>query len=62
MTLSSNDPEWYHPNGHRCCGPELQRTRVMSTVARCCYQIITVATDENMMSLKTVATEGHSSD
>jgi hypothetical protein len=34
----------------------------MSTVAYHCYQIVTVATDDDVMSLKTVATEGHTSD
>jgi hypothetical protein len=34
----------------------------MSTVARRCYQIITVAMDDDVMSLKTIATEGHSND
>jgi hypothetical protein len=34
----------------------------MSTVARGCYQIVTIAMGEYMMSSKTVATEGHNSD
>jgi hypothetical protein len=33
-----------------------------SMVARGCYQMVTIATGEDMMSRKTVATEGHSSD
>jgi hypothetical protein len=35
---------------------------VTSTVACHCYRMVTVATDEDVMSPKTVATEGHSSD
>jgi hypothetical protein len=35
---------------------------VTSTVARGYYQMVTVATDEDVMSPKTVATEDHSSD
>jgi hypothetical protein len=31
-------------------------------VARDCYQMATIATDEDIMPPKTVATEGHSSD
>jgi hypothetical protein len=31
--------------------------RVTSTVARRCYQMVTIATGEDMMSRKTVATE-----
>jgi hypothetical protein len=34
----------------------------MPTVARCCYRIVTVAMGEDVMSAKTVATEGHNSD
>jgi hypothetical protein len=33
----------------------------MSTLACGCYQIATIATGEDMMSPKTVATEGHNS-
>jgi hypothetical protein len=35
---------------------------VTSTVARGCYQMATIVTDEERMSPKTIATEGHSSD
>jgi hypothetical protein len=35
---------------------------VTSTVARDCYQMVTIATDEDMMSLRTVATEVHNND
>jgi hypothetical protein len=35
---------------------------VTSTVARGYYQMVTVATDEDVMSPKTVATEDYSSD
>jgi hypothetical protein len=31
-------------------------------VSRCCYQMITVATGEDVMLPKTIATEGHNSD
>jgi hypothetical protein len=34
----------------------------MSTVARGCYQMVTIAMSDDMMSPKTVAIEGHSSD
>jgi hypothetical protein len=34
----------------------------MSTVARCCYQMVTVAMGDDVMSPKTVTTEGHNSD
>jgi hypothetical protein len=33
-----------------------------STVAHGCYQMVTIATNKDMMSPKTVATEVHSSD
>jgi hypothetical protein len=35
---------------------------VTSTVAHRCYRMVTVATDEDVMSPKTVVTEGHNSD
>jgi hypothetical protein len=35
---------------------------VTSMMARRCYRMIIVVMDDDMMSLKTVATEGHSSD
>jgi hypothetical protein len=35
---------------------------VTSTVAHGCYQMVTIATGEDMISPKTVATEGHNSD
>jgi hypothetical protein len=34
----------------------------MPTVARRCYQMVTVATGEDVMSPKPIATKGHSSD
>jgi hypothetical protein len=40
----------------------LSWAHVTSTVARDCYQMITIATGEDMMSLKIVATEVHNSD
>jgi hypothetical protein len=39
-----------------------QRARVTSTVARRCYQMITVATGGDVISFKTIATEDHNSD
>jgi hypothetical protein len=39
-----------------------QRARVTSTVARRCYQMITVATGGDVMSSKTIVTEDHNSD
>jgi hypothetical protein len=35
---------------------------VTSTVARRCYRMVAVAMSKDVMSHKTVATEGHSSD
>jgi hypothetical protein len=35
---------------------------VTSKVAHCCYRMIIVATGDNVMSPKTVAIEGYSSD
>jgi hypothetical protein len=35
---------------------------VTSTVARRCYQMVTIAMGEDVMSSEPVATEGHSSD
>jgi hypothetical protein len=32
------------------------------TIARCWYQLVTVATGENMMSHALVATDGHNND
>jgi hypothetical protein len=34
----------------------------MSTVAHDCYQMVKIATDKDVISCKTVAIEGHSSD
>jgi hypothetical protein len=34
----------------------------MSEVVHCCYQMVTIAMSEDVMSLKTVGTQGHSSD
>jgi hypothetical protein len=34
----------------------------MSTVAHCCYQMVTIAMGEDMISANTVAIEDHNSD